>query len=380
MNRKIALISTLPKSGTWYSQIFFWYYTQLLLNQEQYFRGDFKPDLVNALRERKIKHEIVSAESLKLDKLYICHSVCPGFYELNNAHYWKYSALHFPVHGYNWGEDFIRLRNDWGFFNPTLNPDARIVYIYRNPLDHFVSYFHHTKNHIHANQRVKTFIDGQSISINNLHDFIFTFGGLSGFIKHYYPYKIMRLLFPQQIMLISYEELTRNPNETFNKILSFIGAEPLGSLQKQLVDDALLMCQIESLIQIETQLNRSLANDQLGEGRHIRGGEIGKWQTQLNAQELEAIEIALNTFDISLNDFCLVKDESPTIILPWLMDMKSKQYSHEFFQHQLNELGQQLISTREQLKQAKKHIQFTESSKSWRLTAPFRTLWNVFAK
>ena len=64
---KVGLIATMPRSGTWYNHYFFHFYDHLL-------RGKAKIPL---------KVEIVPVrrrDTIGLDVLFICHTICPGFH------------------------------------------------------------------------------------------------------------------------------------------------------------------------------------------------------------------------------------------------------------------------------------------------------------
>jgi len=389
-NTKIALIATLPKSAAWYLHTFFWCYDQLLQNSSKFFSKKFYPDLAAALQNDNISKLETFKESLGLDKLFVCHTICPGFEESNDKRFAMWKTLRFPFVGYNWGENYLREIKYWERLQLENNSQAKIIYVYRNPLDHFVSFYHHAQNHIDDNHRYKTLLDGSRIPITNLHNFIFQFGILNSFIKHYYSFKQMQLMYPDKILLIPYETLVTSPHQTFSRILDFIDATPDTDDKRELYEVALSMCSKEALMKIEEKYNISLAHDQIQGQRHIRGGDIGKWKTELLEDELEAIELTLNMFDISLKDFILVDEKLLLDQPPWFANITSPKKYAEIFAYQLSEAGQQLIdleqeskklleceyvtSLEKQLKQAQHEIKMYSNSKSWRMTAPLRRI------
>lgn len=348
---KLALIATLPKSGTWYSHTFFWCYDQLLKNSQAYLAGEFQLDLAKVLKNREILSKTMHSDTLQIDRMYICHTICPGYYELKDNYSQRWQALHFPIVGYNWGEGHIRSNSEWDMLSPQINPDVKIVYLYRNPLDHFVSYFRHGQGHVDDRHRFKALKDGTRVAINNLHEHIFNFGALGAFIKHYYTYAAMHARFPNNILMVPYENLTSSPEDTFYKILSFIGAEPSDPTQYRLFKDALSACSKESLMTIEEKHNISLANDLVNGDRHIRGGEVGKWKKHLSQHELESIELALNAFDISLKDFILEEGKQAEVCLPWLTNFSSNKYLSEFFVNQMGDMGAVINQQTEKLEE-----------------------------
>lgn len=387
--KKVSLIATLPKSGTWYSHAFFWCYDQLLQNPGNYLKGKFRPDLENALQNNRIRNQTTHTGTLGIDKLHICHSICPGFHDLEELHRQRWEALHFPVTGYNWAEKELRYLGEWDLLNPKVNPQSKIVYLYRNPLDHFVSYFRHSQSHVDDSHRFKYLASGSRLPITNIHDFVFSFGALSAFIKHYYTFKQMQLHFPNNIMMMPYEHLTANPKQIFHQILSFLGAAPDNPTKLKLLKDSVDMCSKESLMKIESKMNKALGNDQFAGERHIRGGETGKWKSFFSEKELIAVEMALRSFKISLNDFILSDRESSHACLPWLSSIENEMYKTEFFDYQLehasnmsehNEYKREIGFLEKKIKLANENILLMTTSRSWKITAPLRVASNLFKR
>ena len=129
-NKNGYLICTMPRSGTWYSHYFFTIYDALLKNEE---------GIALPLRN------FMPHDGLGIN-LGIFHSICPGFlqnYIGDQKEDWN--AIDFATQGYNWGHSLINANPD--LFFPSSNPNVRIVYLYRNPLDQCVSYFRHAKKH-----------------------------------------------------------------------------------------------------------------------------------------------------------------------------------------------------------------------------------------
>jgi len=213
-----------------------------------------------------------------------------------------WQALCFPL-PYNWGENFIRDNGKWHALNPIVNPEARIVYLYRNPLDHFVSYFRHAQGHVDASHQSRTLADGTVAPIRDLREFVFDAGMLGAFIKHYYSFRQMQARSPQQVLMMPYEQLTTTPDLAFAEILAFFGAPVDDPLKQRLFGDALALCSKESLMAVEAKLAGSIAGDQKAGEKHIRGGEIGKWARHFSDVDLERIEAAFGLFGMSLREF-----------------------------------------------------------------------------
>jgi len=376
--KNIALIATLPKSGTWYARTFFWCYDQLIRNSEEYLKGSFVPDLVGLLRDKRTENRTHHSDTFGLDTLYITHSFCPGM-QIGDPHYAEWEALYVPLF-YNCGEQLIRDHDEWKLLDPAKNPDARIVYFYRNPLDHFVSYYRHTLNHVDESHRFKVLADGTRHPIEDLHDFTFNSGVLGAFIRHYYSFKSMQAAFPENIMLMPYEELTRQPEASFTKILSFLRVP----MHRALFEKALDMSSRKSLSAIEDSMGRSLAADQsVASERHIRDGSIGKWSAHYSQEDVERIESILNVFDISLKEFTLTDTRSEAPIVPQLTDIapiKQKNYQLRFLKRQLAWKGSQIALMHSEITKLKRHMLAFQLFKRSRIAAPLRALVNAYRK
>ncbi len=121
-----AVLCTLPRSGTWYTF---------------YFLEFFNSFLSQTGLAIKTQHHYEEYPALGFRKFH-SHTIFPGFVEdydgpLRAA--WDDLKFHHP--GANFAYDEIASRADE--FYPARNPDARVVYLYRNPLDQSVSLFHH---------------------------------------------------------------------------------------------------------------------------------------------------------------------------------------------------------------------------------------------
>ena len=132
--------------------------------------------------------------------------------------------------------------------------------------------------------------------------------------------------------------------------------------------------------------------DQVGNEKHIRGGEVGKWQRYFTPAEVVKIESILNRFNISLQEFQLTNDKNFT--LSWLADIEDNQkqdYQAEFFENQLLLSKSKLTLAKKTIKNKQIEIQVLQdklekqqASLSWRITLPLREikLWlkNIKAK
>ena len=128
--------------------------------------------------------------------------------------------------------------------------------------------------------------------------------GLDAYIKQFLTFKIMKDLYPDNILLSTYENLVREPQTTFLSVLNHFGHDIEPRLHLVVVEMALSLSNRKSIMQIENLMGRSLANDQqeLSE-RHIRSGTVGGWKAHFNDADLAKIEQRLEQFGLSLADF-----------------------------------------------------------------------------
>jgi hypothetical protein len=95
-------------------------------------------------------------------------------------------------------------------------PDAKLVYIVRNPLDRIVSQWRHLRgrddkiadfNYLMSNAKLKKLVVGCSLYFQNLQRY-----------RDYYP--------DEQIYCLTFEDLVRQPKPTIKKLLRFLGVSP----------------------------------------------------------------------------------------------------------------------------------------------------------
>ncbi len=282
----VGLLATMPRSGTWYSFYFF----------------EFLDIHLSGRQTLNTRMDLEIYPSLKLGKISV-HSICPGFPELCRGPLKdKWDELDFYVDGYNYGyQKFIG--NNIATYSPELNSGIRIIYLYRNPLDQAVSYFRHARHNKNEHKTVHRDDDGSVIEMTSASQFL-RMVGLEAYIKQYFTFEAMRTAYGENILMVPYERLVRDPEPTFTRMLEFWGFDVDTAGKQSAVQKALQSCSPESLRNIETALQSSLARDQMKPGEsHIRGGEIGKWKSVLSDADVDFAKAQLAEFGISLDDF-----------------------------------------------------------------------------
>ena len=299
---KVGLISTMPRSGTWYIRYFFHFYHHLLLGQSNIY-----VDIKNDHSETPV---FVRDNTIGLDAMSILHVICPGFscYQGKYRKFWD--ELTFPDMGYDQSQRFVGYIRRGKFrvpvdrlFNPTLNGNVKIAYFYRNPLDQAVSFFNHIQNHKFEWLKCRRDHQGNMIRMSNVSEFIHHVG-LESYIKQFLTFKIMKDLYSDNILLLKYENLIRNPKPTFLSVLTHFGHDVEDSNHLKKVEMALLMSSKKSLKKIEKLIGNSLAKDQINSNQsHIRDGSVGQWRSRFEQSDLAKIQERLERFGLSLTDF-----------------------------------------------------------------------------
>ena len=311
---KPGFISTMTKSGTWYNRELFYFYNKLI-------SGETSTEIIdNMISEKKKIRALIKSDYDKTgyDAFFISHWGCPGFDRYNGKYKKEWDNLIF-YNSYTYpsflGQIPNRLTqktmekryNTYYNWNPEKNNDARLVYLYRNPLDQSVSYF--TSIQKMKLQELRYGINNQSekILIKDVKDYIRTVG-MDNYIKHYLPYTLMKEKYPDNFLLIQYESMVREPEKTFGDIFEFLEIDITRGDNMEYFQNAIQMSHKENIIKLENAYGRSIANqfleDQTGE-RQLRDGKISKWKNYFNSKDLEYINKRLNQFRLSLDDFTI---------------------------------------------------------------------------
>lgn len=287
-------IFVLPKSGTIYLKSFFGLYVQGIKNPAL----DYKSALItNNFSGREI-------EKLGFKKGLVAHEPCPGFsaFFKQDSLYGKWHQLKYFTHGWecSGSDEEIREKIERSMINQSLN--FKIVFVYRNPLDHLVSYHRYnmfSKGNTHRYADSKT---PQEIS---LYDHSFREGGLESYIKFYYTFFQMAKNFPHNIKFVTYEELSRNPQKTILSIMKFLECSPKTFKERRAFTKAFQFTRFETFKKIEHHTQESLGRDLPKGMGHIQSGKVGRWKGKFTQKHLEQIEKKLNEFNLSLKYFTL---------------------------------------------------------------------------
>lgn len=283
---RIALIATMPRSGTWYSFYFFEFLDLFLSGR----------DKLNTRLDLHVYH------ALRLGKLH-AHCICPGFSEVCTGPKRRaWERLTFYTPGFDYGTARFIETNE-AVFSPLRNPAIRIIYLYRNPLDQIVSYYRHIEKHRQETTRSFVGESGEETAFQDLGHFLRAVG-IDGYVKQYWTYHFMKERAPDQLLLVPYEELVSAPAETYNRMITFLGLGVESAALDEAFAKSLNATTPQSLRNLERSLGTSLGRDQAEEGEsHLRGGEVGKWRDLLSSEDRAFVEQRLEAFALDLASF-----------------------------------------------------------------------------
>lgn len=266
----VALLSTIPRSGTWFTLHFFEHLNSYLLGGAP-------------IRETDGFHFY---DALRLAKFHT-HCFCPGFescYPPERLAEWE------ALENVSCNVEFLPRYEH--VFSPLRNPDVRIVHIYRNPLDQSVS----------ACKQVNNRAPGAVALTPRAH--LLERGGLEQYVKQHLSFVHMEGLFPEQIRRIPYERLVQDPAGVLAGILRFWNLSITSEQDLEAVAYALAASSMESLRERERATGRALGGTPLEEtGSHIQGGVVGGWRSAFTQADLDEAEERLARFGLSLSGF-----------------------------------------------------------------------------
>ncbi|GIY51621.1 sulfotransferase 1C4 [Caerostris darwini] len=124
-------------------------------------------------------------------------------------------------------------------FNLTpYSPDAKYVYVARNPKDCCISFYHHTKLFPAYYFKDGTFDDFFDLFIEGQTDFNDYFDNLLSWYEHRND---------PNVFFVTYEEMKKNPKDTIKKLAGFLGEEYSSALadNEELLDEIALKSSFE---------------------------------------------------------------------------------------------------------------------------------------
>jgi|TARA_B110001452_G_C15222200_1_gene423689 hypothetical protein len=300
-NHKPGLISTMPRSGTWYNREFIFFYSQLIDGK--------KPEQIieKMIKDKtKIKYMInVDKKKFSYDSFFVSHWMPPGFtnnYKGKLRDQWDNLQFYSTEVPSKYTE-FMDIYNVNYHCNAYRNKDAKVAFYYRNPLDQAVAYFKVIQTH-----KVKDLIfyidnKGKKNLIKDIHTLLRTVF-IDMYIKQYLSFKLMKDIFPSNFLLLEYESMVRNPEKNFLKVLNFFGHDVVKLNLLKEFNQAIKLSSKESIMNLENSYGKSISDAAISnKERQLSDGTIGKWKKSLNDDDLKYIDQRFGQFDLRLNNF-----------------------------------------------------------------------------
>ncbi len=294
---KVCIVSTIPRSGTWSMQYFWAVYNALIKNSNNF--DPFGPF-------------IMKLDGLGADLFVVAHLFCPD--------YKKYLSIDLKdkldetktanAPGYDWASDHIVSHNWLDICNPLRNNHAKIVFIYRNPLDQITSYARRLWNDEARKQKdpknITFLLDkhGKRIPVDQVNQFI-RLGGAASYFRSFMTYYIMKDRLADQLMFVKYEDIVRYREKKLFEIAEFLLDDGKGcNIDKINLKLAADMTRIENLKKIETLTGKGISHHQGSpKEQHIFNGSIGQWKEALKDDDVDYVLSYLDDFDIPSNYF-----------------------------------------------------------------------------
>jgi len=287
--KRSCYLSTMPRSGTNFITYFFNYFHMALSGTL-----DFK----HPIPEEVVKGGWTASmeKSLNFKWFLVSHNYCPGFESLCSGEFRK-----------KWNniiKDKLEDNNDTNYIfliekfrnvlYPNLNKNTKIIFLYRNPLDQIISLSKHFKNHISplANS-----------GLDNNESIILL---INQYLKMYLTYDYMKKQYPDNIKMVSYEKLVKDPKDMIKDILEYYNFDLTIDNRMELFEKTLELVTPKALRELELRMGKTLAGDQKvssAKESHMRGGKTGNWKEFFSEDELYLIEKRFNEFNLTLNQF-----------------------------------------------------------------------------
>ena len=233
-NFKLPVLSTVPRSGTWFLRYLFSFVCHLeqggrlddlltgeIIGNPQGAAFDFKRSRGGPLFR--------VAGTLPTEHMFIGHTVCPGFHDsIPTRHWWRQTSFHVP--GYDCLHEEKSYRHtpvDLASYDyapikvPAMERATRkgrgapIALVYRNPVDQAFSYFRYCQAHINPAYRL---FRGRAIAEMSFREYLFD-AALISYARQFISYQLQAARYPDLVKLIPYENLIDRPVETATHLL-----------------------------------------------------------------------------------------------------------------------------------------------------------------
>ena len=170
-----------------------------------------------------------------------------------------------------------------------MHPEAKYIYVARNPKDCLVSFYHHTRGFPkHYNFGNGSFDDYFELFINGNVDFGSYFDNLKSWLPH---------LNKSNVFSTTYENLVQNPRESILDLAGFLGGSDLQN--HLLANDCDILNKVmekSSFNSMQKDLQRWSSARPTNHTPFIRKGKVGDWRDMLSIEQSERINKKMNDF------------------------------------------------------------------------------------
>ena len=270
--QKIVWLASYPKSGNTWFRIFL---TNLLRDQD-------KPANINELHRtpiassRSMFDEVSGLPSSDLTPEEI-DTLRPEIYRQIASD--SGETVFHKVH-----DAYRLLPNGDPLFPPEIT--RAVIYFIRNPLDVAISFAHHSGTTIDRmiegmNNPTYTFCSKNTRLHNQLRQQLSTW---SGHVKSWTDQKNM------PVIILKYENMLKNPLDTFKKAVSFVNLE----VSDKKIEKSLCFSRLEELQKQEEK--NGFREKSPGSASFFRKGTTGEWKTVLTKQQMKSlVEVHVDT-------------------------------------------------------------------------------------
>lgn len=319
------LISTIPRSGTWYMRYFFHALDALA-------GGNKHPDLF-ALHDIVTAHSHKTLANLGIDNFLVDHYTCPGFHMLPESEKRQWQQLVNEMGATEFQEQLAPMLK---WYAPQVNERSRICFIYRNPMDQYLSparLYAERMAHVPTALRATAedpLVTPQWPEVREVYRVQYDgdpYGFymskyqecrvLDAYIIQFLTFVEMRKRFPESILLVPFDEIQRDPEKQMQKIAQFAGVALDPQTLKQFITQACDITSKDKMKTFEEKLGHSLSarrsdleneeNNIRGQVRknHITATPRPKWQDAFTRDDMVYVKVRLEAFGIALDDISL---------------------------------------------------------------------------
>ncbi|NEP89013.1 MAG: sulfotransferase domain-containing protein [Okeania sp. SIO2C2] len=184
------------------------------------------------------------------------------------------------------GSDFVKSLSEPRFIKTHLtydltpyNPDAKYIYVARNPFDCAVSFYYHTQGFVkHYDFAEGTFDDFFECFINAEVDWGDYFDHLLGWVQHKND---------ENVLFLTYESMKNNPKINLTAIAEFLGDNYVEKIaNRQIIDSILHHTNFTSMSKNQ---NRWSSKRPANMTPFIRKGKVGDWKSHFSLSQTQRL-------------------------------------------------------------------------------------------